>query len=360
VYACRFPGELKGGSVMSQSRSTNTVISTLMSTATSSVKKHESHTQADLRGLSTPSSSVAWASGQKGTIVRTVDSGETWVSQQIPKADGLFFRDIKAFDENTAYAMSAGPGEASCIYKTKDGGNTWTLQLQSHNEKEFFNCMAFWNPDHGMVLSDPVDGKFKIYLTKDGGGAWSPLSPSGMPAALEDEGAFAASGSCMTVLGKCDAWFATGGKTARVFHTSDAGATWEVASTPILQDSASAGIFSIAFYDLQHGVISGGDYKQPEKGGSNLAMTYDGGRTWQLVGISPQFYWSAVSFTPDHKNIMVVGPVQAAYTCNATSKAWENTWKCNVNALSFWSKDKALAVGAEGVIIEFETPKKSL
>jgi photosystem II stability/assembly factor-like uncharacterized protein len=91
-------------------------------------------------------------------------------------------------------------------------------------------------------------------------------------------------------------WFATGGKTARVFRSPDRGQTWQVFDTPILHGPDSAGIFSIAFRDAQHGVIAGGDYKHPRDDGPNLAFTTDGGKTWTLSDIHPQAYFSAVAY----------------------------------------------------------------
>ena len=48
-------------------------------------------------------------------------------------------------------------------------------------------------------------------------------------------------------------WFVTGGATARVFRSQDAGESWSVAETPIMHGPPSAGIFSVAFRDGKHG-----------------------------------------------------------------------------------------------------------
>lgn len=312
----------------------------------------------NLRGISTPSEKVAWASGSNGTFLRTIDCGTFWEVGRIPNCEKLEFRDIKAFDADTAYIMSSGSSEDSRIYKTTDGGKSWQLQLKCKQSEEFFNCMAFWNRDHGMVLSDPVDGKFKIYITKDGGLTWSPSPTSGMPNALEGEGAFAASGSCMITQGEQDVWFGTGANTARVFHSGDGGNHWEVTNTPIMQDSASSGIFSIAFYDLKNGVIAGGDYNHPEKGGANLAFTKDGGETWNLATLSPQYYCSAVAYSKDSKHILTVGSNHAGLLQSNVNQSWKELSDVqHLNALSFWSKSKAIAVGMKGMIQEFEIPK---
>ena len=70
----------------------------------------------------------------------------------------------------------------------------------------------------------------------------------------------------MFTRGTREAWFGTGGLGGgRVFHSEDGGQTWSVAKTPIRHDSASAGIFSLAFSDALHGVAVGGDYMKPDE-----------------------------------------------------------------------------------------------
>src|SRR5690606_26346845 len=78
----------------------------------------ESGTTALIQAVSVVSEQVVWASGHEGTYLRTTDGGRTWHAAKVPGADTLQFRDIHAVDENTAYLLSAGPGELSRIYKT--------------------------------------------------------------------------------------------------------------------------------------------------------------------------------------------------------------------------------------------------
>jgi photosystem II stability/assembly factor-like uncharacterized protein len=91
----------------------------------------ESGTRVRLRGVSAVSQRVAWASGAAGTFARTTDGGRTWHAAQVPGAAELDFRDVDAFDANTAYLLAIGEGERSRIYKTTDGGRTWALQFQN-------------------------------------------------------------------------------------------------------------------------------------------------------------------------------------------------------------------------------------
>src|SRR6266403_3529681 len=68
----------------------------------------------NLRGISVvpnPDSEevlTIWASGSKGAVVRSTDSGKTWERLRIPEAEPLDFRGVQAFNANTAYVMSSG------------------------------------------------------------------------------------------------------------------------------------------------------------------------------------------------------------------------------------------------------------
>ena len=262
-----------------------------------------SHTTESLRGVSAVSRSVAWAGGTHGTYLRTTDGGLTWTPAQVAGAEALDFRAVVAFSADEAFLMSAGPGEQSRIYHTSDGGNHWQLQFTNTNPKGFFDSMVFWDAKHGVVLGDPVPDdsgilKFELLLTEDGQN-WRGIPTAKLPAAIEGEGAFAASNTCLAIVpGGLDAnlWFATGGKTARVFHSGDRGQSWEVVETPMVHGPDSAGIFSVAFRDAIHGVVAGGDYKHPNDDGPNLAFTDDGGKTWTLSPLHPLAYFSAVSY----------------------------------------------------------------
>ncbi len=271
------------------------------------LQTHSSHTTESLRGASAVSKNIAWASGTHGTYLRTIDACRTWTPAQVPDAATLDFRAVVAFSADEAFLMSAGLGDQSRIYHTTDAGQHWQLQFTNKNPKGFFDSMVFWDRTHGIVLGDPIPDetgkeagketgqpKFELLITTDGQ-TWTPIPPSRLPPAIEGEGAFAASNTCLAILDP-NIWFATGGKTARVFHSSDRGQTWQVSDTPILHGPDSAGIFSIAFRDQTHGVIAGGDYKHPDQDGPNLAFTNDAGKTWTLSPIHPQAYFSAAAY----------------------------------------------------------------
>ena len=305
---------------------------------------------ARLRGVSAASDTVGWASGTNGTILRTKDAGATWQLLRVPGADDLDFRDIDAVDERTAHVLSIGPGEASRIYKTSDAGVTWTEQFVNRDPKAFFDAMAFWDAQHGIAVSDSVDGRFVIVTTQDGGHTWTRIADASLPPALENEGAFAASGTNVAVHGPREVWIGTGAAArARVLRSRDRGLTWSVAETP-LRAGASAGIFSIAFRNATHGIVVGGDYKKEGDAIDNAAVTIDGGASWTLVkGLGG--YRSAIAHVSGWR-WLAVGPNGADYSGD-DGRTWTPARPISgLHAVSLTRTGKSgWAVGEEGRIV---------
>jgi photosystem II stability/assembly factor-like uncharacterized protein len=233
--------------------------------------------------------------------------------------------------------MSAGEGPLSRIYKTTNGGGAWTLSYTNLDPQGFFDCMAFWDETHGIVLGDPVNGRFSIFTTQDGL-RWEKRQG---PKANEGEAAFAASGTCIFTRGTREAWFGTGG--SRVFHTLDGGESWSITPTPVRHDSASAGIFSVAFSDAMHGIAIGGDYMKPDDAAGAAARTEDGGKTWTAAP-PPAGFRSAISYVPWLKLWVATGTSGT----DVLNGAWRGVGS-GYNAMSF-ARSTGWAVGPNGSI----------
>jgi photosystem II stability/assembly factor-like uncharacterized protein len=307
-------------------------------------------TDADFRGLCVVSAEVAWVSGTKGTYGRTTDAGKTWSVGTVPGAAGLDFRDVEAFGATTAYLLSAGPGEASRIYKTDDGGKTWVLQFKNPDPAGFLDAIAFWDEQDGVALGDPVQGRFQLFVTEDGGTNWRRLSGTNLPPTLPHEGAFAASGTCLVTYGKKDVWFCTGGaKAGRVFHSADRGRTWAASESPIRAGTESAGAFSLAFRDRNHGMVVGGDYRRPKDSGSTAAITSDGGKTWTPLD-RPFGYRSCVACAGDRWVVVGTSGSDASQDDGAT---WKPLDRENYNSVGFATTGQGWAAGPRGRIARF-------
>lgn len=305
---------------------------------------------ASLRGVSAVNSNVVWASGTGGTFLRTTDGGAVWHAGQAPDAKDLDFRAVWALDENTAWLLSIGAGVKSRIYRTSDAGQHWTLQFTNPDEKGFFDGLAFWDATHGIAIGDPVNGQFAIFTTDDAGTHWQRRAT---PAAVAGEGAFAASNTSLAVQGTSEVWFGTGGpEGARIFHSRDGGKSWSVSRTPIRNDGASAGIFSVAFADAKHGAATGGDYAKPPETTGNFALTSDGGETWTAPGARPAGFRSAVAWLPD-RHAWIVAGTSGSDVSTDNGQSWRTFDTGNFNAMSFVTGGVGWAVGPRGRIAVF-------
>ena len=320
--------------------------------ATAQWQAQSSPTDAELRGLSVVSPSVVWASGQRGTVAHTLDGGARWSLDTIADAATLDLRAIAATSGSTAHAISIG--DSSRIYRTTDGGRTWSRRWSATRAGTFLDAIRFWDARHGIAMSDPVGGKLLILVTDDGGDSWREIPAERLPPALQGEGGFAASGTCLTVFGTSHVWIATGGaRTARLYHSPDRGRTWTVRDTPLRAGVASAGVFSVAFRDARNGAIAGGDYEKPTLRGRNLAVTSDGGVTWRLTDstVSPAGYRSAVAFVPrTRSNTLIAVGLTGTDVSTDGGLTWVNADSTAYNSVAFASPTAGWAVGPKGRI----------
>jgi photosystem II stability/assembly factor-like uncharacterized protein len=298
--------------------------------------KQTVNTTASFRGLSVVNDKVVWASGTGGTVIRTVDGGKAWDVIVVPGAEKLDFRDIEAFDGNTAYILSIGNGADSRIYKTIDGGKAWKEQFRNANEKAFFDAVACWDKRNCVAMSDPVDGHYVLINTTDGE-TWKPIVSNQLPAAKDSEAAFAASGTCLYInAANGDLFLVSGGTDARVFKSTDRGKSWTVATTPIVKGTAGSGIFSIAMADKKNGVIVGGNYEKPDEAEGNIAFTKDGGKTWSL-GKGLPGYRSSVVFGP-LASVIAAGTTGTDHS--ADKVLWTSWGKENLNTLDVYIRNE--------------------
>ena len=325
------------------------LLALVATTAAPTWRPQSTGVDARLRGVSAVTDKVAWASGTGGTVLRTTNGGDTWIPATVPNADALDFRDIDAIDENVAYVLSIGNGEASRIYKTTDAGRRWSLQLANTDPRVFLDAMAFWSNDHGIAYSDSNDGRFVIFMTANGR-TWDRIPADRLPRALPNEGAYAASGTNVAIHGD-HVWIGT--TASRVLHSPDRGRTWTVARTPIPTSDAS-GIFSIAFRDAMHGIAVGGDYRKESEAIDNAAVTRDGGSTWTLSpGLSG--YRSVVAHLPGSPSSWIaVGPRGADIT-EDDGRRWTPLQGSGFHAFSFApGTHVGWGVGERGAVARLE------
>jgi photosystem II stability/assembly factor-like uncharacterized protein len=242
---------------------------------------------ASIRGMSVVDDSVAWISGNLGTVARTMNGGRSWEKIPVKGHEKRDFRSIEAFDKNIAYIANAG--DSAKLLFTYDGGKNWK-EICSFNVKGvFFDALACWDQHRGLVLSDPVNGAFLLPYFENG-----KVASVQTCSANAEEACFAASGTCLRTEKNGKAWFVTGNGDSRIFYTHDYGKSWENYPCPVMKGKPSQGAFSIAFSDTLNGVVVGGDYAQATLAENNCFITSDGGKSWTTPKSLPGGYRSCV------------------------------------------------------------------
>lgn len=309
----------------------------------------DSGVDAALRGLSAVSGRVAWATGSSGTWLRTIDGGSSWQHGQIAGAEALDVRDIHAFGESDAVALTiASPGR---IYRTHDGGYSWQLVFEDDRPEVFFNCMDFADDRRGYAVGDPINGRFLLLETLDGGKNWAPLPAPSRPEPEDGEAQFAASGTCLQAEGD-NVWVGTGGSVARIFHSTDRGRSWTVARTPLQQGSPSRGVFGLLFWTDRDGIIVGGDYGRETDSSSNFALTDDAGSAWGTDWTDrPAGFRSAVVSWVDggFRHFVAVGPSGSDLSASE-GKYWEPIEGPGFHVVSIATDGSVWAAGSQGRI----------
>lgn len=310
----------------------------------------KSKTSSSLRGISVVDSLTAWASGSNGIYLHTTDGGKNWTEGKVKGFETLDFRDVEAFDKNTALIMSTDA--PAFFFKTTDAGKTWKRKYMNRDAKIFFDGLAFWDDKNGIAFSDPIDGKFFIVVTKDGGETWRQISSINIPPALKGEGAFAASGTAITVYGKDLVWFGTGGTDrARIFLSDDAGENWRAMDAPIKNGNASSGVFSVCFKDDLNGIAVGGNYKNDKDKSANCVFSDDGGLSWTPINKNqPNGFRSCVVWNNFYKFYLTTGTSGSDYSVDE-GKTWTSIDSHSYNSIGISKKDgSCFVVGDKGVI----------
>ncbi len=277
----------------------------------------QSGNKVSIRGLSVVNDQIIWASGNNGMVARSMNGGKDVEWIKVPGYEKRDFRDIEAFDINTAIIM--GVDAPAIILKTTDGGKTWKKVMEDSTKGMFLDAMDFSDNKNGVVIGDPINQQVYVSITKNQGESWERMNikqPANILATKTGEAFFASSGTNIKMIGK-HIVFVSGGLSSRFYYQSG----WN--EIPINQGKESTGANSIAMY-LKKGVIVGGDfakdtiadqncvlleirkdivYSKPSKGPhgyrscviylsenvlitcgtSGVDMSQDGGKNWELI-----------------------------------------------------------------------------
>jgi photosystem II stability/assembly factor-like uncharacterized protein len=299
-----------------------------------------------LRGLSVVNKNVVWVSGSNGTVGKSVDGGENWKWFVVNGFEKTDFRDIEAFDEQTALIM--GIAEPAYILKTIDGGKNWITVFENKTKGMFLDAMEFWNEQSGIVIGDPIDNKIFIARTFNGGNSWQIVPEKYSPVAQTGEAFFASSGTNVRALSNSEAVFVSGGLKSNLYIRNN------IYNLPILQGTESTGANSIAIKNKKNMIVVGGDYNTKDSTNKNCVITKDGGKSFFYPTVAPHGYRSCVEHVAK-SNWVCCGLNGVDYT-NDEGKNWQWISKESFNVCKKAKKGNAVffagANGSIGKLIE--------
>jgi photosystem II stability/assembly factor-like uncharacterized protein len=206
-----------------------------------------------------------------------------------PKPQGYLLFDVHFIDNNNVIAV----GERGTIMRSEDGGDTWSVHSEYDENKGPFSRVRFIDDIHGWIVG--YNGK--ILKTIDSGHTWE-NKLSGTSVNLhsihfpDGETGFAVgdNGTILKSIDAAESWmilqsgtnaslrsvhfihpdtgWAVGGSSGLVLHTENGGDTWEVCEKV---DFGGRPVTEVYFLDSKKGWIAGNAY---------LYTTTDGGETW--------------------------------------------------------------------------------
>lgn len=192
-----------------------------------------------LTSISSPSNSVAWASGDSLQLIRTSNGGANWINARGNIPGMLRFFNIWGVDSLTAHVcVSDYFFTIGSIYKTTDGGINWTRTF-NQGGNGFINAVAFTNALNGFAVGDPVGERWTLLKTSNGGNSWD---SAGMYLAASS-GDLGLDNSMFYDGTKI--WFGTQG--GKIYSSTNNGVNWTSLQTVMV------GVQKIFFNDAQNG-----------------------------------------------------------------------------------------------------------
>jgi photosystem II stability/assembly factor-like uncharacterized protein len=248
-------------------------------------------------------------------VARSTNGGKDFEWIKVTGYEKRDFRDIEAFDKNTAIIM--GVDAPAIILKTKDAGKSWKKVLEDSTKGMFLDAMDFTNDTHGMVVGDPIDDKIYLSETTNQGNTWKRFDTNIKPSSYitnNGEAFFASSGTNLKLAGN-NLILVTGGLSSRLQYLKE----WH--QLPLLQGKQSTGANSIAINHFS-GIVVGGDFsKDTISTGNCVLIDLSKEITFTLPETAPHGYRSCVIYLED--NVLVACGTSGVDVSKDAGKNWK-------------------------------------
>jgi photosystem II stability/assembly factor-like uncharacterized protein len=276
-----------------------------------------------------------WAAGSRGTLLRTLDGGQSWQARSASTRDQV--RDIFFLDEQNGwlvcevsiYELKTKEQPRAYLMRTTDGGDKWKrVEIKGLDIDSILLRAVFSRGGRGWAFGEAG----AIYTTRDAGGTWSRL-PSPTTHLLlggvfidDDRG-----------------WIVGAGAT--IIQTSDGGDTWYQSRLPQVEKTVR--FTSASFIDNRIGWAVGS--------GGNIYQTTNGGRTWkqQQSGVDVDLF--DVKFLDAHEGWAVGAEGTIIHTVDG-GVHWTSERPVTEHPLErvfFSDKSHGWAVGFGGTVLAY-------
>lgn len=252
-----------------------------------------------LRGLCVVDDNIIWVSGSNGTVAKSVNAGKTFEWLTIKGYEKRDFRDIEAFDANTAIIMAAA--EPAIILKTKDGGKNWYRVFEDTTKGMFLDAMDF-NWKYGVIIGDPIKNKLFLAITEDNGEHWA--VQNNQQTFATGEAFFASSGTNIKIINTRHTSsllysYVSGGTKSAYYYGNEI-------LLPVTQGKESTGANSMDCLSEKNLVVVGGDFLNDKDTTGNCALSENFGQNWFKPQTPPHGYRSCVKYITE-KNLITCG-----------------------------------------------------
>ena len=130
--------------------------------------------ESTLRSVFFLNEKTGWACGDRGTLLRTSDSGLTWELTPTPvpcRLDSIFFIDAQQGWACGGHVLPVSNRSQGVVLTTKDGGTTWSRLPTS--QLTWLRKIEFDSPTNGWAIgAKTAHQPSGVYYTRDGGKNW--------------------------------------------------------------------------------------------------------------------------------------------------------------------------------------------
>ncbi len=307
-------------------------ISSQIISAQTNWKVNRAKGDGDLVAVFFTSTDKGWIAGDDGYLAWTSDGGRNWTKQDIGTTETI--NEIYFRNDDNGYLVAGKK-----LFITKNGGRNWQ-ETKIYKASDFrvgspeFLSIRFADKKRGIVIGSVLNKEnlvidSLVMRTEDGGESWQRVFvPSKKELYHLD---FVGSSLCWIV-----------GDEGMILVSYNGGASFQMQKSGTTMD-----LYNVDFRDAKEGYIVG------SKG--TILRTDNGGETWENIKTIYPVTFMRVDFADD-KNGVIVGYDGTILRSTDKGKTWakkSSGTKDNLYGL-FFSKKTGWAVGANGVIIEYQ------